>query len=155
MSGVVEKQKSMFSEDEWRDLLPVEDVPIGKRVVSIPAMGFEDTVWVIARLLSIRDLFKKEGISLKKMKSVDDMPVETLQKILKIIMTNIPDVVERASGIPFSDFRRFPFPVSIPVIRAVLNVNIESFEGLEKNLQDLVGSIKSIQTSLDSATEQN
>jgi len=142
---------SFFSDDEWKEILHIEEVMIGGKLIPISPLGFEDLVYVIVRLMSLAKIFNKENISLNSLSSEDGIPIETLQKILKIVMSNIPDIVEKCCGIPFEDFRRLPLGPAVEIVKTVLQVNITAFEGLEKNLQGLADNLKVITNGMTTA----
>ena len=65
-------------------------------------------------------------------------------------MDNIPDLLANASGIPLEDFLRLPISPVVEILNAVIDVNLESQRGLEKNLPALVAKL----TSLNLATKK-
>ena len=134
-----EKENSFFSDEDWEDLLPVKEVKIASKTVTIEPFGVEALKHAIKRVISIQGIFSAEGLTRQNFNTVENIP-----KVAIIIMDNIPDLLANAAGIPVADFQKLPISPVIEVLNAVIDVNLESQRGLEKNLPALVAKLMSL-----------
>jgi len=140
-----EKETSFFSDEDWQDLLPTKEVKVGSKTVRIEPFGVKAFKHAIQKVISVQGVFESEGITRANFNTAEKIP-----KVAIIIMDNIPDLLANASGIPLEDFLRLPISPVVEILNAVIDVNLESQRGLEKNLPALVAKL----TSLNLATKK-
>lgn len=127
---------SFFSDEDWKCLLPGVAVKLGSKTIRIKPFGLEDFIVILNQLMSLQSVFEQEGINQKNFTSPEKIP-----RLTRVLMDNIPEVLGKATGIPTTDLRLLPVAKIIEIVNALLEVNLESQEGLEKNLQSLVGKL--------------
>ena len=135
-----EKQEnSLFSDEDWQLLLPGKDILLGSKTLQICPLSLEDFSTVVRRVLTVTEKFSAEGITRENFASAEKLPA-----VVDLLMTYIPDVVSLASGIPIKDLKRLPMAKVLEVVNLLLDVNLESQDGLEKNLQMLVEKLQRV-----------
>ena len=140
-----EKATSFFSDEDWENLLPAKEVPIGSKKIIIEPFGVKALKVAIQQVISIQGMFEAQGITRTNFNKAENLP-----KVAVILIDNIPDLLADASGIPVDEFSRLPLAPVVEILNAVIDVNLESQRGLEKNLPALVAKL----TSLNVATKK-
>ena len=132
-------ENSIFSDEDWKLLLPGKDITLGSKVIQIKPLNLDTFSTVIRRIVTVTDKFASEGITKENFPSPEKLPI-----VVDLIMTYIPDVLFIASEIPVKDLKRLPLAKALELVNLVLDVNLESQDGLEKNLQMLVGKLQRV-----------
>jgi len=134
-----EKEKSFFSDEDWELLLPGKDVKLGSKILVITPLCLENFVTVVRRIMTVVDKFSEAGITQSNFSTPEKVPI-----VAGVLMDYVPDVLSLATGIPVLDLKRLPLTAILELVNTALDVNLESQDGLEKNLQALVGKIKAL-----------
>ena len=138
-----DNEKVGLTEEDWNILLPGREFTVGKTTVYIEPLGLKDFVATVKRLDSIRVELATAGLTLENYSDPAG-----IVKLATLIMDNVPDVLSDSSGIKESDLKKLPLGVIMNLLSVVLDVNIESQEGLLKNFTALAGKVVSLINSL-------
>ena len=134
-----EKQTSFFSDEDWKNLLPGKVVKLGSKSIRIKPFVLEDFIPILSQIISLQEVFVSSGITQGNFMSKEKLP-----DVVKILKDNAPEIISVASGIPATDVARLPISPLLALVDAILDVNLESQEGLAKNLQSLVAKMSKI-----------
>jgi hypothetical protein len=132
-------ENSIFSDEDWQLLLPGKDITLGSKTLQVRPLDLDNFSTVIRRIVTVTDKFASENINRDNFSSTEKLPA-----VVDIIMTYIPDVLSLATDIPVKDLKRLPLAKALELVNLVLDVNLESQDGLEKNLQMLVGKLQRV-----------
>lgn len=132
----IEADKISLSEQDFELLLPGKTITVGTSEIVIKPLGMERLKLMFQRLGTIAETLKAEGITFKNYNKEDK-----LLKLVEVIMDKAPDLLSDASNIKLADLQRLPVMINVRILTDVLELNIESQEGLEKNLHVLAGMI--------------
>lgn len=133
------QEKFKLTDEDFSLLLPGKVITIGKSQVPIKPLGIADLKFIFQRLASIWAVLSDKGITTANYNQEDN-----LFTLVEVIMDKAPDVLADASGIEVGDLQRLPLVVNVKILTEVLKINIESQEGLEKNLNELAGMIQEL-----------
>ena len=157
MARPIDKTKKVkLTDSDWDLLLPGKVVTLGNTILDVKPLGLEDLGSIIRRVSTIRDDLSKSGLTLENYSKG-----EGLMKLTTILVEKIPDVLSDATGVAVEDIRKLPLTMTMSLLSAVIEVNLQSQEGLLKNFETLaenvttlVGSIsgKSLSSSLKTDT---
>jgi len=140
MTASVQQQtdnsKISLSEEDFELLLPGKIITVGKSEIVIKPLGTEMLKLMFQRLGAIAGTLKEAGITFKNYNKEDQ-----LFKLVEVIMDKAPSLLSDASNIEIADLQRLPVMTNVQILTDVLEINIESQEGLEKNLHVLAGMI--------------
>lgn len=132
--------KVSLSEEDFELLLPGKTITVGQSEIVIKPLGTEMLKLMFQRLGAIAETLKEAGISFKNYNKEDK-----LFQLVEIIMDKAPSILSDASTIALADLQRLPLLANVQILTEVLEINIESQEGLEKNLHvlaDMIGRLK-------------
>ena len=134
-----------FTEGDWKDLFPVEFVTVASHQVPVRALSLEDITNIMNKQLpTIMGMFSDEIEMATKGKKDS---TEIIMGKLKKHMTNISFLVTDSGAnllhglvpaIKANDFKRMPPPIILNIVAKTLEMNLSSFEELEKNLKPLM-----------------
>ena len=128
--------KIRLSDADWAELLPGRELKLGKTNLTIKPLGLEELSGVIKQIRSVWGLFKKKGITPKNYKNPDN-----LETIAVTIISEVPGLLETLTGLDIEDIKRLPITPVVTMLNLAIDVNIDSQEGLEKNLEDLAAKM--------------
>jgi len=144
-----------LTDADWDLLLPEKVAKLGSTEIPIKPMGLETLASVIRDVKSIQGELTEAGITLQNYSDIDKLIAMT-----SAVLDRIPEAMQKASGIHVDDLKRLPLNAAVHVLGVVLDANIDSHEGLEKNLLDLAGKIGKLTdtglgTSSSSSSDQD
>lgn len=118
-------EKIKLNENDWNAINKGQKVKIGQREVTVTPFSIESIMRLKTVLQDAVISLKKQGVSGENV----DTP-ESMLLIFKHIATSCPVIIEEACGLDKEDIPRLPVATGIALIAAVIQVNIESQEGL-------------------------
>ena len=125
-------------------LFSVSQVSIGDEEVTIRPLALIQWIELISKVNAMTDKFSEAGINWTNYQSN-----ESLVKLVSIILSNFPEVLENATGIAQEDLVELPIEVLVDLLSAVIEINIKSKDVLLKNSQRLTEMFKGLEkTSL-------
>lgn len=136
----IESSKVSLSEEDFNLLLPGKAIIVGRSEIIIRPLGIERLKLMLARLGAIASTLSDAGITFKNYNKEDN-----LFKVVAIVLEKAPDLLSDVSTINVVDLRRLPLMANVQILSDVLEINIESQEGLEKNLNvlaDMIGRLR-------------
>lgn len=128
-----------LTDEDWALLLPEQNIQLGKTQYAIKPMGLEVLASVVNDVKSIQVELKEAGVTLENYSELDKLLAMT-----SIVLENIPQALQKASTLHIADLNRLPITAAVSVLSSVLDINIKSHEGLEKNLLDLATKIAKV-----------
>lgn len=137
-----------LADDDWELLLPTSSLTLGKTVYSLEPMGLAVLASVVKDIKTIQIDLKENEVTLQNYSDIDK-----LISMTSVVLEKIPQVLQKASNIHVDDLARLPLNVAVQVLGTVLDVNIKSHEGLEKNLLDLAMKIAKVTNMTDMGSE--
>ena len=129
---------SFFSDEDWENLLPGKPIKLGSKTIIIRPFGVEDFKQVVKQLVGLRKTFTDQGIT------KDNFQNDKLPEVAEILFNEVPELIEKSTEIPSKDLMRLPLAKGVEIVALMIEVNLESQEGLEKNLQGLVGGLQKL-----------
>jgi hypothetical protein len=141
MDTVNKDQKIRLSEEDFELLLPGKVITIGKSQVTIKPLSIEKLKDALRRLNAIGGVLTDAGVTMANYSEGT-----TLFKMVEIILEKAPELLSDVSNIALEDLLRLPLVTNTAILNTVLEINIESQQGLEKNLQSLVDMIGLLQS---------
>lgn len=126
---------SFFSDEDWEHLLPGKTITIGKKSILIKPFGLEDYIHVTKKLTAVKGKFVAQGITRENFQG------EKLPEVASLILSEVPELVARATGIPEKELLRLPLSPCVEIASTIIDVNLESQQGLEKNFHGLVAGL--------------
>ena len=105
---------------------------LGKTVLTIEPLGFTDLAKFTVKIKAIFSSVGEKGISANEVESPDGMIA-----MFEAGMEHAPDLLEMATGLHRDDIAKLPLGPAVALLRAVIEVNIDSQESLLKNLRAL------------------
>ena len=136
-------KRQRIKDEDWNILFPGKEIMIGTTPITIKPLSVDQFTTVLRRITThqgrIVERFKKEKINLTNF----DSPENKL-KLVSMIMDIVPEALADAANIDVDDTKRLPFHKALEILEAVLDVNIESQEGLVKNLKSLAEKMTSL-----------
>lgn len=139
----MEDKKSLIrlQDEDWDLLLPGKEFPLGKTVLNIKPLGLEETGILLKRLMELITLwgpvlvdYSSGAFALQQPK---DKMASVLPKMAEMINDHAADILTLMSKVAEEDIKRLPPTKAIELGIFCIEVNIESQEGLEKNLASL------------------
>jgi len=133
-------EKARLTDADFELLLPGSPLTIGKTDIVIRPLGIGELKDILARVNVIGSGLRDEGIT-----ASNYTEAEQILKLVTLIMDKAPAILSDAAKIALEDLVRLPLAINAQILEKVLEVNIESQEGLEKNLQrlaDMIGRIR-------------
>ena len=126
-----------LSDEDFELLLPSKVITVGKSKITVRPLGFMATKEMADQFSAILADLISAGISFKNYTEPDK-----LLELVRITMDTSPTLLADMSGIAVEDLERLLLSTNVEIFTQVLELNIESQEGLEKNLQSLTGIIQ-------------
>lgn len=143
-----EKSLIRLQDEDWDLLLPGKDFALGKTVLRIKPLGLKDTSTLLKRLVDLIELWGPiidEYAKTKfKDKQAKEMIAVILPKLSEMIATQAVDLLSLMSGVVKEDIGKLPPKIATELGVFCITINIESYEGLEKNfttLADLIAKL--------------
>ena len=145
------KEKSFLSDEDWKILLPIKQIPLGNSSITIQPLNITDfsfltskiihTVKRIQKMGNFSDIFKDEKL---------------FSKMITIIIAESPEIITSLTGLPITDIKRLPFAKSLELTITAWELNMVDQESLTKNLggvatmiQQMTGMILGEETTQD------
>lgn len=141
MDTVNKDQKIRLSEEDFDLLLPGKVITIGKSQVTIKPLSIEELKDALRRLNAIGGVLTDANVT---MANYSEGPA--LFKLVEIVLDKAPELLSDVSNIAVEDLLRLPLVTNTTILNTVLEINIESQQGLEKNLQSLADMIGLLQS---------
>jgi len=126
-----------FSDDDWKSLLPGKPFKLGHKAIDLYPLGAGTLAEITRSIWTIQEDIAEAGVNKE---NIGDP--ESILKITSIILEKAPDILEKATGIATADVKRLPLDLCVDLVTAVLDVNIESRESLEKNFITLAQKVQ-------------
>lgn len=144
MAKPVDKNRKIrLSQTDWEMLLPGRVLTFGTTMLEIRPLGLEDFAGIIRRVTVIKDDLVVAGINLENYSQG-----EGLMKLTTLLVDKIPDVLSDATDLVIEDIKKLPLSSVMSLISAVIEVNIESQEGLLKNFGTLAENVSALVGSI-------
>lgn len=128
--------KIRLSDEDWAELLPGRELRLGKTSLTIKPLGLEDLAEVIKQIRAVWGMFQEKGITPKNYRKPDNM-----ETIAITIINEVPGLLESLTKLSIEDIKRLPLAPVVTMLNLAIDVNLESQEGLEKNLGDLAAKM--------------
>jgi len=130
------EQKTKLTDEDFKLLLPSRLISVGNSKIEITPLGIAELKSILQRVNLI-----SADLAAATIDGENYMEADKLFKLVEIIMDKAPDILSDASKIAVEDLLRLPLAPNVEILRSVLEINIESQEGLEKNLSRLAEMI--------------
>lgn len=144
------KEVKRIVDADWDNLLPGKEMAIGQTSFTIRPLGFGDFTSAIKKIESIQGKLTEAGVTASNYKKSDK-----LFSVASLIMSEIPEVLSEASGVHIEDLNRMPISIVIDIISQVIDVNIESQQGLSKNFSALAGKVRELMSGVGASQIQS
>lgn len=128
-----------LTNDDWQDLLPGTEIKLGKSVISLYPLGVGLLTEVIRKLNLIKDEIIEAGIDFTNFSDI-----KKLLPLTSVILEKCPEIIQTATNIHVDDIKRLPLDTCVKLINDVIDINLKSKEGLEKNFIALTQKISSM-----------
>ena len=131
--SIKKENNGRIPKEDWDALFPCKIHNLaGKVPMELRPAGIGVIQQISGRIMELTAIFEQT-----KMQLSDLMNPETAAIALPIILENAPDIIGTLSGLHEDDIRNMPLTALLPLAVDVLEVNRESLEYLQKNLQSL------------------
>lgn len=117
-------------------LLPGKTVTIGNEAIDIKPLSIVTIASVVRQVKALGGLFSEEGVTWENYNTP-----QSLFSIVTIIMDATPSLMEELTDIDINDIKQLPLEAVVTLFTAVIDVNIQSKEALEKNFESLAGKL--------------
>lgn len=131
-----EKDKRSLGID-WDAAFPGHEIKVAGVSIILKPMGAELLASVIKRLKSIGTELASAGVTKDNYRTAEGLPA-----LASVVLAECPTIVSDASNIKLADIKRLPVEELVVLIGGILEVNLKSREVLEKNLQNLAGTLE-------------
>ena len=113
--------------EDIEDMFLREVVYVGKTAINVSAFALKDLPDVTKELIArVQKNFANSNIT-------RDTFMRNLHQVAYILLTEMPHVVSKASGISVKQLEMLPIDVGLDVAGAIVRVNRKAKESLEKN----------------------
>lgn len=126
-----------LTQNDWEELLPSVAVTLGKTIVEIKPLGVEHLKSMVLKISTVYQAMVERGITLDSMDTTEGMAA-----IFDTVVDYSPKLLEEATGIDANDIIKLPFAKGVELLRAVLEVNLSSYQDLLKNFKALGEIVK-------------
>jgi hypothetical protein len=130
-------QRIRLSDKDFALLLPSKVITVGESKITVYPLGLKAMKEMVDRLADIIADITSAGITFKNYTEPDK-----LVELVRLVMDTSPTLLADMSGIAMEDLERLLLATNVEIFTQVLQLNIESQEGLEKNLKSLTGMIQ-------------
>ena len=124
---------------DWEMLLPGAKHTLGRTELTVVPFGVEALKGVVSYLRSVQDTLVSKGITKENYKEP-----ENLLAITELVLSGAPEILALSSGLHVDDVKRLPPTHAVGLVSKIIAVNIESQEGLVKNLVALAETVGSL-----------
>lgn len=114
-------------------------IDVGGKSVVLRPLTYRQWGDLLAKVDLIIEKCTEEGISLENFRNPDK-----LLTFAKILVVDFVDVLSEASGIHEEDLEQLPIEVILDILNAVIRVNLESKEDLQKNFDSLTKTFRGL-----------
>jgi hypothetical protein len=125
-------EKIKLDANDWEILLQGREVKVGAKVLTVKPFSIADAVRLKGVLRSIVKGLAEEGVTAESL-----LHGEGLDKVFEYIAGNCPIVVEMACGLDRDDVIKLPLSTGITLMTEIINVNVDSQEGMMEALSML------------------
>jgi hypothetical protein len=134
------RQRTKLGDSDWTSLFPVKQYTIGTTSLDISPLSIQELSGVLDKLSNISNKIQSDLINNELDEGVAKSSV-TVINLVKIIMSESPDILSDISGLDVEDVQSLPLDKALELFNFCLDVNIESQEGLLKNFDGLTSRI--------------
>lgn len=138
MSEVVRLEQA-----DWDLLLPGKEFPLANKKLWIRPLGLEELGKVLAILSTCKGELESAGVDEKNFNEPANLLLLT-----KLMIEHLPHIMADSCGVHVDDLKRLPIGISVQLIAEIIAVNMTAHEGLEKNLQALVGTMGTLKAGV-------
>lgn len=117
-------------------LFPGKSIKICDQVVIIKPLNVEQLAMISRTIKGYVDVLVEDGVTWETVK----LPAN-IMKIAVTLLEQFPEVLETASQIAKEDLLQLPVEIIVDILTTVIEVNLESKEKLEGNLNSLIESL--------------
>ena len=118
-----------LDENDWGELLQGKTVKLGRKILQVRPYTIAELAALKGQLAGVRDALEKEGIALAQIGEG-----KSLSRLFDYVASNAPALIEKACGLDREDVPRLPVAAGVALVTAIIDVNIESQEGLNEAL---------------------
>lgn len=118
---------------DLEELFPGKTITIGDQSILIKPLVLEQISIFTKRFKEISKTLEKDGITWDNFEDP-----QNLFAIVTKLVTQFPELLEEASNIAKEDLVKLPIDIVVQIFLAVVEVNIQSKEALQGNLQSLI-----------------
>jgi len=129
---MTEEKKVKLSEEDWTNLAPIKEVPLGTKKVTVKPLGFLKLTEIITKLQNTQKELLAVGVTLDNFNDPQNLLV-----IATHILQRIPEVIIFSCDLDEEDVKNLPINVAVILLETILDANIESQQGFIKNLTAL------------------
>lgn len=137
-------EKIKLTSDDWKALLPETDFMLGNVKLPLKPMTAVQVAKIARIIQNSLDLFKEREIT-----KDNYLKPENLSLIADILMTTAPDIISDCAGLDIDDVKALPLEHVLTLINALIAINLEAKESLEKNLKALTATLTSLKTTVN------
>lgn len=127
-----ERKRQSLSMD-LDSLFPGETIEIGNSSIIIRPLSIEQIALISKKITGLGNILSEQGITWENYEEIENM-----FKIASVILENFPDVLEEASNVNIEDLKMLPIEPIVQIVDKIIEVNLKSKEGLEKNFKSLI-----------------
>lgn len=136
-----------IKESDWKHLFPVYYYERGGFKLPITPLNLTQIALIKSVYEQVIPTLIENNIDFNNLEDPAHIPF-----ILDMVVKYVPDLVSNVLPITADDLMEMPLELSMDIVRRVIEVNLESKDGLLKNFQALVSAIEAIQESGGQAT---
>lgn len=136
----MDKEKQIrLTDEDWDLLLPGKTVTLGETELFVEPLGLKILSKMMKKIKAIYFELKKAEITKDNYKEIDNIFV-----IAELISDKAPEIISESCNLHIDDVNRLTPIKSLPIVEAILSINIESQRGLLKNFGTLANQISEL-----------
>jgi hypothetical protein len=132
-------QKVKLTPEDWNSLLPETAYSLGNTKLQLRPMTITEIAKIARIIQNSMELFKEKQITI-----ANYMSPENVSLIVDILATTAPDIISDCAGLDIDDVKALPYDYMLKLVVALIEVNLQSKDSLEKNLTALTTAIQSL-----------
>ena len=125
-------EKITLDQQDWESLFTGATVAVGKKILVVRPYSIMQLAQLKSMLRGIATELKNAGITRENFTSEEAMSL-----IFNYAVANCPVLIEEACGLDREDVMKLPVATGLALVTAIINVNLDSQEGLFEALQQL------------------
>lgn len=118
-------EKITLDENDWEVLLKGRGVKIGNKLLTVVPFNILQLAKLKVMLRTAMKELADQGVTSKTFDTPEGMSV-----VFEYIASNCPALIEEACGLSREDVPKLPIATGITLMSEIINVNIDSQEGL-------------------------